>query len=55
MELSRWTQCVWESWFETIAKEAERGLSLDDDGKAEALKQIVNRATRYAKVIGDYR
>ncbi len=53
--ISRWTQCVWESWFENIAKEAEKGLSLDDDGKTETLKQIAKLATGYAKKIEDYR
>lgn len=53
--ISRWTQCIWESWFEKIAKEAEKGLSLDDNGKVETLKQIKNLATKYAKEIANYR
>lgn len=54
-EISDWTQCVWESWFENIAKEAEQGLSLDDDGKVETLKRINKLATHYAKKIEKYR
>lgn len=55
MEFSRWTQCVWESWLKNIAEIAEKGLSLNNDGKAETLKQIAEQATRYAKEIEDYR
>lgn len=53
--ISRWTQCVWESYFEKIAKEAKKGLSLDDEGKVETLKRINSLATKYAKEIEDYR
>ena len=53
--ISRWTQCVWKSWFEEIAKQAEKGLSLDDDGKVKTLKRIKKLATKYAKEIEEYR
>lgn len=54
-ELSRWTQCVWESWFENIAEKAEKALLLDDKGKVKALKQINKLAAHYAEEIDKYR
>lgn len=54
-EISRWTLFKWKSWFKNIAEEAEKGLSLDDEGKVEILKQINKFATEYAKEIANYR
>lgn len=52
--ISIWTKCVWESHFENIAEKAEKGLSLDDEGKTKILKQIHRLANEYAKEIANY-
>lgn len=54
-EISGWTLCVWKSWFEKIAEDAEKGEMLDNEGKNSLLKEIKEYAEKCMKEIANYR
>lgn len=54
-EISKWTLCVWESWFERLSELAEEGKSLDEEGKIKKFDEIILYAKKCAKEVINYR